>query len=747
MSYMKSRRFFAKLVGLSVIVSSTLGFSGTVFASIGALEKATIVGSKDVIGEENVNNETLVITANGGKMQSADDNINFSYVPVSGDFTATMKISSLENTTSNTRAYLMVRNGLGTTDAHISAGLKSSGQGAYEIRLPERSSGSLSESKVGSYVRIVKEGLTFSIYVSDTLDFTGDPVKVFKEDDSKNNTTALRADTLNVGIAACDATVKVDYFNIVDGSGNTLYNLNGTSEDKPVVEEAVITSVENPSSISVYKGESINLPSTVKATYSDGTTKEVNVTWQSVKDSVGTQTVTGTVEGYTALVTINVTITEKEDNKQEEDNEQEATLETIYVTPDAKDNGAGTVNAPMSLRKAIESVKAGGTICLKGGTYKFDSQLTIPYGNNGSEGNMKSIVAMDGEEVILDFSAQSYNMKDTSLNERGLQINGDYWYVKGITVQGAADNGFYIAGKHNTIELCIAKGNRDTGLQIGRRGSSVTNFADWPSDNLILNCTSYNNSDPATGENADGFAAKLTCGNGNVFDGCISYNNVDDGWDLFTKPATGPIGAITIRNCIAFRNGATTDGVFTKNSDGNGFKLGGKEIAVSHVVENCIAFENKNHGFTDNSNPGTITVRNCTSINNALDGGAKSNIDFARDKTNSYNILENCISFSTGKVGSDKYKGEAENCVFTNGGKWYNIGERQEVDVNNSTMRGTQITGPTANDFVTLQTPSSHSDIHTLWRNADGSINIGDVFKIKSDSNFANRNLGADLSN
>ena len=36
-------------------------------------------------------------------------------------------------------------------------------------------------------------------------------------------------------------------------------------------------------------------------------------------------------------------------------------------------------------------------------------------------------------------------------------------------------------------------------------------------------------------EDADGFAAKLTVGDGNVFDGCISYNNADDGWDFFAK--------------------------------------------------------------------------------------------------------------------------------------------------------------------------------------------------------------------
>jgi hypothetical protein len=63
-----------------------------------------------------------------------------------------------------------------------------------------------------------------------------------------------------------------------------------------------------------------------------------------------------------------------------------------------------------------------------------------------------------------------------------------------------------------------------------------------------------------TGENADGFACKLTTGYGNVFDGCISYNNSDDGWDLYTKAESGPIGPVTIQNCIAFNNGMTTQG-------------------------------------------------------------------------------------------------------------------------------------------------------------------------------------------
>ncbi len=34
---------------------------------------------------------------------------------------------------------------------------------------------------------------------------------------------------------------------------------------------------------------------------------------------------------------------------------------------------------------------------------------------------------------------------------------------------------------------------------------------------------------------------------------CVSHHNIDDGWDLYTKSDTGPIGAITVRLYCAFQ--------------------------------------------------------------------------------------------------------------------------------------------------------------------------------------------------
>ena len=135
----------------------------------------------------------------------------------------------------------------------------------------------------------------------------------------------------------------------------------------------------------------------------------------------------------------------------------------------------------------------------------------------------------------------------------------------------------------------------------------------WPSHNLILNSISFDNSDPAE-NNADGFAAKLTSGEGNIFRGTVAYNNIDDGWDLYTKVGTGAIGAVLIENSIAFNNGTLSNG-HVGSGDKNGFKLGGEGVHVPHIIKNSLAFGNGTYGFTSNSNPGVIAENNISADN------------------------------------------------------------------------------------------------------------------------------------
>ncbi|MFI6034158.1 carbohydrate-binding protein [Streptomyces sp. NPDC051315] len=281
----------------------------------------------------------------------------------------------------------------------------------------------------------------------------------------------------------------------------------------------------------------------------------------------------------------------------------------LYVAPNGTDGAAGTQAAPTTLTSAISRVAAGGTIYLRGGTYTHTSTVTIPQTSNGTAAARTTLAAYPGETPVLNFAAQT-----ESSSNRGLQLYGSYWHVKGIVVERAGDNGIYVGGSHNVIERTVTRYNRDTGLQLGRI-SSTTPAAQWPSGNLVLSAESHDNAD-SDGEDADGFAAKLTTGTGNVFRYAVAHHNIDDGWDLYTKPDTGPIGPVTIEDSLAYGNGTLSDGTVNSNGDRNGYKLGGDDIAVDHVVRRSIAFQNGKHGFTYNSNPGSMAVSGNLSIDN-----------------------------------------------------------------------------------------------------------------------------------
>lgn len=234
----------------------------------------------------------------------------------------------------------------------------------------------------------------------------------------------------------------------------------------------------------------------------------------------------------------------------------------------------------------------------------------------------QSLVATPGAKVIVDFDKKT----------EGVVFSGNHWHIKGIDFVRSAANtkGFTIGGSYNTIEFCNFYENGDTGLQISRTDTLENDKSKWPSYNLILNCTSFDNRDPSD-NNADGFAAKLTSGEGNVFSGCIAHNNIDDGWDLYTKAGTGAIGAVVIEDSIAHSNGVLTDGT-VGSGDKNRFKLGGEGIHVPHIIKNSLAYNNEAFGFTSNSNPGVIAIDN-VSYDNVRNLGFTTYINITPDFT------------------------------------------------------------------------------------------------------------------
>ena len=344
--------------------------------------------------------------------------------------------------------------------------------------------------------------------------------------------------------------------------------------------------------------------------------------------------------------------------------EPEQTKGDLYVSPSGKSTAAGTQNAPMDLLTAINSISAGYTIWMEEGTYKayelYGAPIVIAESNSGAEGAYKTISSINGGTVTIDFSG----MAELGSN-RGIVLDGSYWHFYDIDICNAGDNGMLLSGDNNIIELCQFYANHDSGLQISRYNTSADTIDLWPSNNLILNCTAFDNKDEATCENADGFAAKLTCGEGNVFDGCISYCNSDDGWDLYAKPATGSTGVVTIKNSVAFGNGKLTNGEGSANGDMNGFKLGGsnKQCPTPHVVTNCIAFNNGATGFTDNGNGGAVTLTNCTSVNNGMYNAAKAN--YMCYRTSKDAAYTNLLSFAEKKTAAtDQFLGTVSHTLY-----------------------------------------------------------------------------------
>ena len=493
-----------------------------------------------------------------------------------------------------------------------------------------------------------------------------------------------------------------------------------------------------------------------------------------------------------------------------------------YVSSDAtayNTSATGTIDDPFHIADILSGnplvkLEAGDTLYVMPGTYSLSSKLSMARTVMIGEYNKYIRIvnaALEREasgytgtetQAVLDFSQMAFDSTN-----RGVSIDTDYVYWYGVDVCGAGDNGMYIGGSYNTVEYCEFYNNRDTGLQLGRSFSEYNSIYQWPSYNLIKDCTSHNNYDNETfGENADGFAAKLTVGFGNVFDGCIAYRNSDDGWDLYAKTDSGNIGAVIIYNCVAFENGYleytrdecnsvfptynkemtyhtgenSSNPYMTRDGDGNGFKLGGSIMEGDVILYNCLAYNNRMHGVTDNSNPGYIKSTYVTSYNNSAmvdengniaavaNSDTHSNIDVSR-QTYSYNALNNILSVRDANAKSldaDNYRGTVLNSLLDASSKTNVVKGSIEGDtINNKqtftsqtnllvasnmftklpndpddsdTLRGnddSMVYGTTTKDGKEIGIVSSMKDtrVHLVCRNADHSINMGDVLAKTTD--------------
>ncbi len=366
----------------------------------------------------------------------------------------------------------------------------------------------------------------------------------------------------------------------------------------------------------------------------------------------------------------------------------------IWCSPDGDDSNAdGSEEAPFySLQKAVDLVEPGDTIYMRAGTYVYDARVNI--NTCATAEKPIALYAVDGR-AVLDFSAMPYH-KHSDNPYQGVRLCGSYWHFYRIDITHASDNGLLIErnkptggsnsdilnateqAHDNIIEDCRFYRNGDTGLQ-------MKNLASF---NYVINCDSYLNCDEGEGD-ADGFAPKISVGDGNYFYGCRAWANSDDGWDVFFKKDGGFADNVSIimEHCIAYKNGFLDLEHIAPDGNGNGFKMGSNQGAMNVYLNRCLAVCNKAKGFDQNHNAGDIIMNNCTGMT----------LKSVSDKTYSYRIYEeiasghtvrltNCIAINdnaaTNKIDKNtgKYK-EGED------GKYGDYG-RFEID---STLVGMQL--------------------------------------------------------
>jgi hypothetical protein len=278
-----------------------------------------------------------------------------------------------------------------------------------------------------------------------------------------------------------------------------------------------------------------------------------------------------------------------------------------YVSPSGSDSAAGTSAAPFAtLSKANSAAGAGDTIWVHGGTYYLTSQLVLSRSGT-SDTNRTKIWAVAGETPVLD--ASRYNTSNAAVDVPVVLVTGSWMHLRGLEIGNAkvgasGDHSYSLlrtkGASNNTFELLNIHNGFGPGLFVDTGNGG----------NLILNCDSHDNYDvngsQGDGQNGDGFGVHYqTSGPSTMIRGCRAWNDSDDGYDFISQEVP-----ITIEDSFAISNGRGADG------NGNGFKIGSSQTGIRHIVQNNVAWKNKDSGFYANHSTGGNTWYNNTSYMN-----------------------------------------------------------------------------------------------------------------------------------
>jgi hypothetical protein len=323
------------------------------------------------------------------------------------------------------------------------------------------------------------------------------------------------------------------------------------------------------------------------------------------------------------------------------------TSASYYVATNGNDANPGTLASPLrSIPKAVDLVRAGGSVIIRGGTYALSSALTLS--RSGTSSGKIYLQNYGTEVVTLNFASNPRNTNppqprvDDSLAAtraaNGITVTGNWWHIRGISIRNAAYYGVRVYGSHTTVERVDVGNSKAAGFEI----TGKDNYE--PSYNLIINCDSHDNFDPqGNGEDADGFGVKFDgIGPGNSLRSNRAWKNSDDGYDFWHA-----VEVVTISDCWSFENGfnrpewqSQLTGSFA--GDGFGFKLGQEASALQ--LTRVVAWGNKGFGIDDNGNNSSgVIIDHATLFANAKDGNP---IQVSLNEGSAHTIT-NSVAFDT----------------------------------------------------------------------------------------------------
>lgn len=295
---------------------------------------------------------------------------------------------------------------------------------------------------------------------------------------------------------------------------------------------------------------------------------------------------------------------------------------TYYVSPSGNDanDGLSTITPFRNWQKLSDVLVAGDVGYIRGGTYVPTTAMSLYIhclwqDLIGTSGSPIRIENYPGESPVYDFTGYVTTRVDGT--EAVYLLNSEYVYIKGLRITGFAQistgsgvsRGLIIDNSPN----CVLEQ-----IEIDHMGG-IGFYIGTGSDNAyVKNCDSHHNADPyspgAEYGGSDGFTSAASDVTNIIYDGCRSWWNSDDGWDMFNTD-----GINILRNCWSFWNGYIP-GTFDTGGDGTGYKLG--PTATSRLTDtlrwlyNCLAFENRGSGFNQNVARCLYTLYNNTSYNN-----------------------------------------------------------------------------------------------------------------------------------